>query len=113
MCLPNHIAEDPQLADDINKLCLLLPRPDHVVGGDGGLDPVHQDVGIPLWRVLDFLQERFDICSVDIVATTFPLGLQHKLLWGCNCSSEGLVTSSILSRRRVLTQQQKVSTYMI
>merc|ERR1719186_120819 len=73
--VPNNVTEYSKLADNIHKLCSFLPWSDHVVGGDRWLDPVHQDVGIPLLRILNILQERLDVCSVHIVSTAFSLWL--------------------------------------
>merc|ERR1719500_1346305 len=70
----NNVAKYPELADNIHKLSL-LSWPDHVVGGDRGLDPVHQDEGIPLLRVLDVLQKGFDVSSIHIVTASLSLRL--------------------------------------
>ena len=55
--VPNDVAKDAQLAETIDELNL-LPRPHHVVEGGGGLDHVHQDVGVPLLRVTQALKGR-------------------------------------------------------
>ena len=44
------------------------------------MDPVHQDVGVPLLAVPDLLQEGLDVVTVDIVSTTLSLRLQNIFL---------------------------------
>ena len=44
------------------------------------MDPVHQDVGVPLLAVPDLLQEGLDVIAVDIVPTPLSLRLQNIFL---------------------------------
>ena len=44
------------------------------------MDPVHQDVGVPLLAVPDLLQEGLDVIAVDIVPTALSLRLQNIFL---------------------------------
>ena len=44
------------------------------------MDPVHQDVGVPLLAVPDLLQEGLDVIAVDIVPTSLSLRLQNIFL---------------------------------
>ena len=77
--LPQHVAEHPELGDDVHHGGAEA-GPDHVVGGDGRVDPVHQDVGVPLLAVPDLLQEGLDVIAVDIVPTPLSLRLQNIFL---------------------------------
>ena len=44
------------------------------------MDPIHQDIGVPLLAVPDLLQEGLDVVTVDIVSTTLSLRLQNIFL---------------------------------
>ena len=44
------------------------------------MDPVHQDVGVPLLAVPDLLQEGLDVITVHIVAPALSLRLQDIFL---------------------------------
>ena len=44
------------------------------------MDSVHQDVGVPLLAVPDFLQEGLDVITVHIVAPALSLRLQDIFL---------------------------------
>ena len=77
--LPQHVAEHPELGDDVHHGGAEA-GPDHVVGGDGRVDPVHQDVGVPLLAVPDLLQEGLDVVAVDIVPPALSLRLQNIFL---------------------------------
>ena len=44
------------------------------------MDPVHQDVGVPLLAVPDLLQEGLDVVAVDIVPPALSLRLQNIFL---------------------------------
>ncbi len=85
------VAKDAELADDL----LLLhwhPRPHYVVLGLGWVNPVHEYVSVPFWRVLDAFEERSYLFSVFIVAASLTLWLQHIFLWILDSSVECLVT---------------------
>lgn len=78
--LPDNIAENAELTEAIDQLDGLA-RADHVVKGGGWLDHVHEDVGAPLLRVPEALQQGPDVLPVHVVAAPLALGLQHKSLW--------------------------------
>jgi hypothetical protein len=54
--LPDNGSKNSEFADTLHHF-RLLPRPHHVVRRDRRLDHVHQDVGVPLDRVLDAFQK--------------------------------------------------------
>merc|ERR1719432_18073 len=89
--VPDDISKDAKLADNLHKLGGLA-GPHHVVGRHRRLDPVHEDVGISFLTVLNLLQEKSDVVSINIVPASFPLWLQHIPVWVFHGALEALVT---------------------
>ena len=94
--LPNDISKNAKLTNYIHQFWL-LSWPNHVVGGDGWLNTVHQYVGIPFIRILDIFQKRFDVDSIHIITTTFSLWLQNIPLRSSNGCSKWLVPCLVLN----------------
>merc|ERR1719222_816275 len=89
--VPDDISEDSKLADNLHKLGGLA-GPHHVVGRHRRLDPVHEDVGIPLLAVFNLLQEGPDVVPINVVPASFPLWLQDIPVGVFHGTLEALVT---------------------